>query len=55
MDMREKVIPYWPECLTRREAIQIISEGVGKPIHFVELTKEQAIQQWQEQGYQKKI
>ena len=40
-----------PEALTRREAVQAISTAIGKEIPFVELTEEEARQQWRDQGY----
>lgn len=41
-----------PESLSRREAIQIISEGIGKDVQLDELTEEQARQNWRNQGYE---
>ncbi|WP_028594333.1 NAD(P)H-binding protein [Paenibacillus assamensis] len=41
-----------PEVLTRIEAVQVISEAIGKEIHFIELTEEQARDRWREQGYE---
>jgi uncharacterized protein YbjT (DUF2867 family) len=40
-----------PEALSRTEAVRIISEVTGKDIRFVELTEEQARDQWRAQGY----
>ncbi len=40
-----------PEALTRREAVRAIASAIGKDISFVELTEEDARQQWREQGY----
>jgi uncharacterized protein YbjT (DUF2867 family) len=40
-----------PESLTRREAVKVISEGIGKQIIFNEMTEQQARQKWREQGY----
>lgn len=40
-----------PEVLTRREAVRTISEVIGEEIRFIELTEEEARQNWQSQGY----
>ncbi|MBB6635737.1 NAD(P)H-binding protein [Cohnella thailandensis] len=40
-----------PEALTRKEAVAAISAAIGKDIRFVELTEEEARQQWRDQGY----
>jgi uncharacterized protein YbjT (DUF2867 family) len=40
-----------PEVLTRKEAVRAIAAGIGKDIRFVELTEEEARQQWRNQGY----
>lgn len=39
-----------PEELTAPEKVRIISETIGRDIEFVELTEEQARQQWREEG-----
>ncbi|MBP1989752.1 SDR family NAD(P)-dependent oxidoreductase [Paenibacillus eucommiae] len=41
-----------PESISRREAVRTISEGIGKVIHFDELTEDQARQNWRDQGYE---
>ncbi|RRJ63991.1 NAD-dependent epimerase/dehydratase family protein [Paenibacillus oralis] len=40
-----------PEALTRKEAVRTIAAAIGKDIPFVELTEEEARQQWRDQGY----
>lgn len=40
-----------PEALTRKEAVNAIAAAIGKDIPFMELTEEEARQQWREQGY----
>ncbi|MFC4102712.1 NmrA family NAD(P)-binding protein [Paenibacillus xanthanilyticus] len=40
-----------PEALTRREAVRAIAAAIGKDIPFVELTEEEARQNWRDQGY----
>jgi uncharacterized protein YbjT (DUF2867 family) len=40
-----------PEALTRKEAVRTIAAAIGKEIPFVELTEEEARQQWRQQGY----
>ncbi|WP_372635626.1 NAD(P)H-binding protein [Cohnella sp.] len=41
-----------PEALTRREAVSAIAAAIGKDIRFIELSEEEARQQWREQGYE---
>ena len=40
-----------PEVLTRREAVRTISEAIGEEIRFIELTEEEARENWRNQGY----
>ncbi|MUG44289.1 NAD(P)H-binding protein [Paenibacillus woosongensis] len=40
-----------PEALTRREAVRAIAAAAGKDIPFIELTEDEARQQWRDQGY----
>lgn len=40
-----------PEAISAKEQVAIISQAIGKPIEFIELTEEQARKQWQEKGY----
>ncbi|MGZ7443015.1 NAD(P)H-binding protein [Paenibacillus sp. TH7-28] len=40
-----------PEALTRKEAVRTIAAAIGKDIPFVELSEEDARQQWLGQGY----
>ncbi|GJM73345.1 hypothetical protein HMSSN036_55610 [Paenibacillus macerans] len=40
-----------PEALTRKEAVRTIAAAIGKDIPFVELSEEEARQQWRDQGY----
>ncbi len=40
-----------PEALTRQETVRAIAAAVGKGIPFIELTEEEARQQWRAQGY----
>ncbi|WP_019637097.1 NAD(P)H-binding protein [Paenibacillus fonticola] len=40
-----------PEALTRREVVNAIATAVGKDIPFIELSEEEARQQWRDQGY----
>lgn len=40
-----------PEALTRHKAVHVIAEAIGKDIPFIELTEEEARQQWRDQGY----
>ncbi|MCM3749119.1 NAD(P)H-binding protein [Paenibacillus pasadenensis] len=40
-----------PEALTRREAVLAIAAAIGKDIAFIELTEDEAKQQWRDQGY----
>ncbi|GAA0137077.1 NAD(P)H-binding protein [Paenibacillus sp. YSY-4.3] len=40
-----------PEALTRREVVSAIATAVGKDIPFIELTEDEARQQWRDQGY----
>ncbi|SFE24947.1 Uncharacterized conserved protein YbjT, contains NAD(P)-binding and DUF2867 domains [Paenibacillus algorifonticola] len=40
-----------PEALSIRSMVKQISEVIGKPIDLIELTEEQARQEWKEQGY----
>ncbi|MDF2649411.1 MAG: NmrA family protein [Paenibacillus sp.] len=49
---RQSYILTGPESLSRREAVRTISEGIGKDIQFIELTEEQARQNWRDQGYE---
>lgn len=45
---------YWltgPDALTRREAVEILSEATGKRIRFEELTEDQARAKWRGEGY----
>ncbi|WP_054707092.1 NAD(P)H-binding protein [Bacillus sp. JCM 19041] len=39
------------EALSRREAVQTISEVLGKPIAFKEMTEQEARLNWEAQGY----
>ncbi len=41
-----------PQSHSRREAVSIISEGIGKEIVFEELTEEQVRQKWRAEGYE---
>ncbi|GIO14066.1 nucleotide-diphosphate-sugar epimerase [Cohnella xylanilytica] len=41
-----------PESLTRREAVKVVGERLGREIVFDELTEEQARQNWRDQGYE---
>jgi Predicted nucleoside-diphosphate-sugar epimerases len=49
---RQSYVLTGPEVLSRREAVKVIAEGIGKEIEFVELTEEQIRQVWREQGYE---
>lgn len=40
-----------PEELTVPEKVRIVSEAIGRAIEFIELTGEEARQQWRNQGY----
>lgn len=40
-----------PEVLSRVEAVQVISEGIGQKIRFIELTEEEAREKWKDVGY----
>lgn len=40
-----------PEALTRRQAVHEIGTAIGKNIDFIELSEEEARQQWKDQGY----
>lgn len=40
-----------PEALSIRDMVEQISEVIGRPIDLIELTEEQAKQEWKEQGY----
>jgi len=48
---RQSYVLTGPETLTRREAVRIIGEGIGRELRFVELTEEEARQNWKTQGY----
>lgn len=39
------------EALTRKEAVCAIAAAIGKDIPFIELTEEEARQNWRDQGY----
>jgi len=40
-----------PEAITRHDAVRAIAEAIGKEIPFVELSEEEAREQWRKQGY----
>ncbi|ONI75017.1 hydroxylase [Actinosynnema sp. ALI-1.44] len=40
-----------PEALTHAEKVRIIGSVLGTEITYVELTREEAVRRWQEQGY----
>ncbi|PAD11435.1 MULTISPECIES: NmrA family NAD(P)-binding protein [Bacillaceae] len=40
-----------PETLSIIDQVNIISEAIGKEIPFVELSKEEAIDKWKQEGY----
>ncbi|WP_025027939.1 NAD(P)H-binding protein [Caldalkalibacillus mannanilyticus] len=40
-----------PEALTRKEAVSTIAAAIGKDISFIELSEEEARQQWRDQGF----
>ncbi|WP_116951682.1 NAD(P)H-binding protein [Jiangella endophytica] len=45
---------YWltgPEALTAPEKVAVLSEVLGRPIRFEELTRDQIVGQWREQGF----
>lgn len=45
---------YWltgPAALTAPEKVAVLSEVLGRPIRFEELTHDQIVGQWREQGY----
>lgn len=45
---------YWltgPEALTAPEKVAVIAEVLGRPIRFEELTRDQVVGQWREQGF----
>ena len=45
---------YWltgPEALTPPEQVRTIAEVTGRPLRFVELTRDEVVAGWREQGY----
>ncbi len=40
-----------PEAITRRQSVEAISVALGKPIPLIELTEEEAKEQWRKDGY----
>lgn len=40
-----------PEALTPRDKTRIIAEVLGRPVRFEELTRDQVVARWREQGY----
>nr|WP_026021451.1 NAD(P)H-binding protein [Paenibacillus senegalensis] len=41
-----------PEVKSRAEVVQQIADAIGRDIEFVELSEEEARQEWREQGYE---
>ncbi|WP_018216016.1 MULTISPECIES: NAD(P)H-binding protein [Salinispora] len=45
---------YWitgPEALTPPEKVKVISEVLGRDIKFIELSRDEIVSQWREQGF----
>ncbi|MFC8870963.1 SDR family oxidoreductase [Streptomyces sp. NPDC057148] len=45
---------YWltgPEALTPPDKVRVIAEALGREVRYVELTQDEIVQQWREQGY----
>ncbi|MET9390163.1 NmrA family NAD(P)-binding protein [Streptomyces sp. NPDC006624] len=45
---------YWltgPEALTPPEKVRIIGEALGREVRYVELSRDEIVGQWREQGY----
>lgn len=45
---------YWltgPEALTPPDKVRIIAEVLGREVHYVELSRDEIVGQWREQGY----